>query len=73
MEGLALEVANLLLAVREYLNKREDNLGMEWEVVWVEKVVCRVIGVIKMLMVAQLGIVKRYCRLRNRKEEDKNV
>ena len=51
IEGLAVEIANLLTAVRDYFKKREDNLGVECELLWVEKLVCRIVGLIKMLMV----------------------
>lgn len=54
----------MLSAVRQYLAKREDNLGMEWEVVWVEKVVCRVTGLVKMLMVSVTAQIRKYAMVR---------
>jgi hypothetical protein len=60
LEGLAVEVASLLAAVKAYLAQREDNLGNEWEILWVEKVICRLTGLVKILMVNIAGQLSKH-------------
>jgi hypothetical protein len=60
LEGLAVEVASLLAAVKSYLAQREDNLGTEWEILWVEKVICRLTGLVKILMVNIAGQLSKH-------------
>jgi len=60
LEGLAVEIANLTGAIKTYLKQRDDNIGTEWELLWVEKLVCTIIGVVKMLMVNLTAQIKKY-------------
>ena len=58
-------MSNLLAAVKGYLKQREDNLGTEWEILWIEKVVCRITGLVKMLMVNVTAQIKKYAIINN--------
>ncbi len=51
LEGLAVEVGNLLKVVKRILKEKQDNLGTEGEILWLEKLMYRLAGVVKMLMI----------------------
>ncbi len=50
----------MLAAVKAYMGQREDNLGTEWEILWVEKVICRLTGLVKILMVNIAGQLNKH-------------